>query len=286
MSVKNLVLSWFDRLASIKSSDPELTPDTWCQVQPCLKINVASKEIVLTQPFSTFLVSVLGLLTTGCGFYFLYIQNGELSRFWWGISLILWGVGALLAGTSYQAFGYQIKCSGRQICTWTSWWEVIYIIFQQLSMAVMLVAVAYSCTVGLLRLVLIWYAIVSGLVYVICTIGGGIVPVKSLITFNWMVRFSTPILLIFFLLNGYRYYIFRDPMDLVFLGTWISLVLISVIYCIYDDLGITERLWAQGEGIWFSQNDVLHVGLIGWVIYIGLVVTHSVKDYTAPFILD
>ena len=56
--------------------------------------------------------------------------------------MLLGGLAALAAGTSYQAFGYQIKCVGQETCAWTSWWEVIYLMFQQVSMDAMLVAIA------------------------------------------------------------------------------------------------------------------------------------------------
>ena len=284
MMIIKAVLAGFSRLKSIRHTDSELTPANWCELQPCVKIRFASREILLTQPTSTFFVYALGLLTIGAGLYFLKIRGSELSRLWWGLSLLLWGIGTLLAGTSYQAFGYQIKCAGRHSCAWTSWWEVIYLLFQQVSMDAMLVAVAYSCTVGLLQMVLLVYALVNAVVYVIVTLIGGIAPVKSLITFNMMVRVSTPILLIFFILNGWRYHMFKDPMDLALLGTWILLLLISAAYCLYDDLDITQKLWTKGDGIWFSQNDVLHIGLIFWMIYITTVVAERVKDYAAPII--
>ena len=276
------VWSGFSRLKSIRYSDPELTPANWCEAQPCMKIQIASRKFILTQPTSTFLVYFLGVLTIAAGLYFLKIRDNEISRLWWGISLLLWGAGALLAGTSYQAFGYEIKCAGRQSCAWTSWWEVVYLMFQQVSMDAMLVAVGYSCTEGSLRVILSAYALVCAVVYVILTFVGGILPVKSLITFNLMVWVSTPILVLFFVLNGWRYYILRDPMDFALLVTWILLLLTSATYFIYDDLDITQKLWAGGEGIWFSQNDVLHVCLILWVIYIATVVANRVKDYTVP----
>lgn len=68
-------------------------------------------------------------------------------------------------------------------------------------------------------------------------------------------------------------------MDLVLLGTWVLLLTTSAAYYIYDHLGITEKLWGRGTGSWFSQNDVLHIGLILWVIYIAKVVAHRVTDY-------
>ena len=274
--------SGFSRLKTIPYTDPVLTPANWCEAQPCLKIKIGSRKIILTQPTSTFLVYSLGLLTIGAGLYFLGIRDSEISRLWWGISLLLWGIGALLAGTSYQAFGYEIKCAGRQTCTWTSWWEVVYLMFQQVSIDAMLVAVAYSCTEGSLQIILLVYALVNAVVYVILTFAGGLVPVKSLITFNLMVRVSTPIFLLLFILNGWRYYMLRDPMDLAFLGTWLLLLLTMAAYWRYDALDITQKLWARGKGIWFSQNDVLHICLIFWLIYIATVVADRVKDFTVP----
>jgi len=282
LGIAKAVSSGFSRLKTIQETDPELTPANWCEAQPCVKIQIAYREIILTQPTSTFLVYLLGFLTIGAGLYFLRIRDSEISRLWWGVSLLLWGIGALLAGTSYQAFGYEIKCAGRKSCAWTSWWEVVYLMFQQVSMDAMLVAVAYSCTEGLLLTILSVYALVSAVVYVIFTLLGGIVPVKSLITFNLMVRVSTPILLFLFILNAWRYHMLRDPMDLALLGTWILLLLILAAYYLYDYLDITQKLWARGEGIWFSQNDVLHIGLILWVIYIVMVVANRVRDYTGP----
>ncbi len=280
--ITKAVVGGFRRLESIRHTDSELTPANWCEMQPCAKVRFASREILLTQPTSTFFVYALGLITIVAGLYFLKIRGSELSRLWWGLSLLLWGIGALLAGTSYQAFGFQIKCAGRDSCTWTSWWEVIYLLFQQWSMDAMLVAVAYSCSAGLLQKVLLAYALVNAVAYAIVTFVGGITPVKSLITFNMMVRVSAPILLIFLVLNGWRYYLLGHPLDLAFLGTWILLLLTSAAYCLYDNLDITRKLWAKGDGIWFSQNDVLHIGLIFWVIYITTVVAERVKDYAAP----
>jgi hypothetical protein len=275
------VSSVFNRLASIGYTDLELTPENWREVQPCLTIKVASREVLLTQPSSTFFVYSLGILTLGVGLGFLWFQGGEMSRRWWGISLLLWGVGALLAGTSYQAFGYQIKCAGRERCAWTSWWEVVYLMCQQVSVDALLVAIAYSCTEGRLQVVLLGYALLSGVVYVILTFIGGLVPVKSLITFELMVWVSTPIFMIVLILNGWRYSVFGSQMDLALVGAWVWLLLTMVAYWLYDRLDITPKLWAKGRGIWFSQNDVLHIGLILWMIYIATVVANCVNDYTA-----
>jgi hypothetical protein len=280
--VTTAISSAFSRLKSIRYTDPELTPENWCEVQPCTTIKLTSKDIILTQPSSTFLVYLLGILTIGVGLGFLWLPGDQLSRLWWGISLLMWGIGALLAGTSYQAFGYQIKCAGQETCAWTSWWEVIYLMFQQVSMDALLVAVAYSCTKGTLQMVLLGYALLSAVVYVILTFIGGIIPVKTLITFELMVWVSTPIFLIIFILNGWGYYMFSTPMDLALMGAWVLLLFTMTAYWLYDHFDITPKLWAKGKGIWFSQNDVLHIGLILWMIYIATVVANRVNDYVVP----
>jgi hypothetical protein len=247
-----------------------------------MTIRLASKEIVLTQPSSSVFVYGLGILTIGVGLGFLRSQGDSVSRLWWGISLLLWGIGALLAGTSYQAFGYHIKCAGQEVCAWTSWWEVIYLMFQQVSVDALLVATAYSCTDGAYRTMLLGYALVSAVVYVVLTFIGGMIPVKLLITFEWMVGVSAPVFLITVMVNGWRYYMFGTLMDLALMGAWIFLLLAMAAYWLYDRLGVTERLWAKGQGIWFSQNDVLHIGLILWMIYVATVVADRISDSAVP----
>jgi len=274
--ISKAILSVFGRLQSIPH--PDLTCEEWCREQPCMKIRIASREVIISQPLSSFWVYFLGLFLIAVSLYFFQIQNGENSRLWWGISLLLMGIGGLLAGTSYQAFGYEIKCSGRQVCSWTSWWEVVFLMFQQLSVNAMLVAVAYSCTTGTFQIVLLGYALVGSLVFVILICIGGIVPIKCLITFEFMVWVSTPVFFFLCIFNAWRYYKFRDSMDLVFLGSWIMLFGTMAAYWTYSKLGITKKLWARG--IWFSENDVLHVLLIFWVTYIATVAANRIKDYT------
>ena len=71
---------------------------------------------------------------------------------------------------------------------------------------------------------------------------------------------------------------FRDSLDLVLLGCWSILFGTMMAYWIYSKKGITKRLWERG--IWFSENDVLHVLLILWMVYNVMVLANRVKDYT------
>lgn len=271
----------FRRLDSIRQTDPALTPATWRQVQPCATVRLGAKEIVITQPSSTFFVYLLGVLTIGAGLWFLRIRGEEMSRLWWGIALVLWGIGALLAGTSYQAFGYHIKCAGRATCAWTSWWEVLALIFHQASMDALLAAIAYSCSQGVLQKALLGYALACAAGYGLVTLAGGLVPVRSLITFERMVWVSAPVALIGIVLSGRRYALHGGtPLDRALLGAWALLLATMAAYWLYDRLGITARLWARR--IWLSQNDVLHVGLMVWVVYLVTVVAQQVRDLAGP----
>lgn len=256
----------------------ELTKENWGLEQPLKKCKLGSKEFYISQPTSSFLVYLLAVIVTLAGVKCFMIQDGELSRYWWGISLVLWGVGAAIAGTSYQAFGYEIKAARREQCSWTSWWEIIYLIFQQLSMNAMTVAIAYSCTdEGILRTLMFWYAGIITVIYPILTLIGAFAPIKSLITFEWMVEISFPSFITFVILNCIRYVMYGHTMDLVFIGSWILIYLSWWGYIKYWKSGLTQYLWKKG--IWFSENDVLHVILIIWGLYVLFVMPEYVRDF-------
>lgn len=271
MNLKSL----FDRVKTIPHAD--LTKENWGIKQPLKKVKLGTFEFYISQPSSSFLVYLLGILVTIAGVYFLMIDGEEVSRFWWGISLILWGVGAIIAGTSYQAFGYELKAARREVCSWTSWWEIVYLIFQQLSMNAMTVAVAYSCTTGIFREILIWYSIIITIVYPILTLIGAFAPYKSLITFEWMVEISLPSFIVFLVLNSVRYIQFGYTMDLVLIGSWILIYLSWWGYIKYWKSGLTEILWKKG--IWFSENDILHIILIIWGLYVLFVMPEYIRDF-------
>jgi len=85
--------SAFKRLQSIEHDEPELTPEGWFDAQPTARIHIGSKTVIVSQPSSTFLVYLLGVLTIAVGLYFLQVRGNEISRLMWGISLALWGIG-------------------------------------------------------------------------------------------------------------------------------------------------------------------------------------------------
>jgi hypothetical protein len=95
-----------------------------------------------------------------------------------------------------------------------------------------------------------------------------------------MILFTAPTILMFCILNGWRYHKLRRETDLALLGTWIGLGFTTGAYYLCLSLGMTQKLWAKG--IWFSENDVLHIGLIIWITYIALIVGDKIEDTSEP----
>jgi len=256
--------------------DPPQTPQTWLQIQPYAEIYFGNQTIIFVQPSTSAIVYLLGILTVGIGIYFLRIRQGQRSRLWWGIALLLWGIGALLAGTSYEAFSYAIKCAGREFCLWTSWWEIAYLLTTVWSIDAMTVAMACSSAYGKLRNALTLYGLINGVAYLILVLIGVFVPVKFLISFEFLLVLGFPSFLVFFIINVWRYRKYKLSTDLAFIGAWLWLAVTVAAYFIAYSAGMTQALWAKG--IWFSENDVLHIFLIAWMLYLGIVVASRVTD--------
>jgi hypothetical protein len=255
---------------------PQQTGQEWLASQPYMELELASHEFILVQPSSTFFVYLLGVLTIAFGSHFYRNSQNQLSRKWWGGALILWGIGALLAGTSYQAFSYEIKCAGQEYCLWTSWWEILYMIFSVASVNAMLLGVGHTSAVGKLREAMTVYAFANTAVYLAVILFGVFLPVKFLISFELMLIFLAPSILYLFFLSIGRYRKDKKPIDRGLIITWLWLGLTMVAYYTYLLLGFTEQLWQQG--IWFSENDVLHVGLISWMVFIRLRLVNKIED--------
>jgi len=270
-------LSVCSRLDTIPYS-PETTPEIWLENHPHVNIPLDSWEFVLTEPTSTLLVYSLGLLAIVLGLYFLRIRDNHRSRLWWGIALLLWGIGALLGGTDYQALSYELKCAGKEVCSYISWVEIYYYLVSIASINAMVMGVAHSSAGKVMRRVLPVYAVVNTALYSALCLTGAFIPNKFLVSFELIVLFAAPSYVILFITNTMRYHKLREKMDLALMVTWLSLGIVMAAYYPYWALGYSEELWENG--IWFSENDVLHVGLILWMLYIGFVVANKVKDLT------
>jgi len=269
------LLSGCKQLDTISYSPP-LSPSAFLASQPWIRIHLGALEFIWTQPTSTVIVYLAGLLAIYAGYWFLVGFKHQQSKFWWGIGLILTGIGALFAGTSYQALGYEIKCNGREFCTWTSWWEVLYMLFSAPGMNAFLVASAYSNLNGKVRKAVLLYAAISTVAYIALLLYGAFVPIQWLVTFEFLVAVSMPVGLFLLGLHGYAYAKEHKSMDLYIRNSWLLFFCVGLAYGGYLVSGIGISLWQKG--IWFSENDVLHTGLICWLLYILKRLPDSVKD--------
>jgi hypothetical protein len=268
-----LLLSACGRLDEL-TYQPETTPEQWCDQRPCVEVG----DRILNEPLGTFLVFLLAGLWVAAGIYFLRTRRGQRSRQWLGIALILGGIGAALAGVSYQAFSYELKCAGLDVCRLTNGWEVGYSLTQACSVSAMLIAVAHACTTDRLRRGLIVFAVVNAAAYLVVTIVGVLAPSAVLLSFAVLMLFALPGILIVIVVAGRRYASTRDPMDRSLVVAAVLLVAVQVAYFAYYAAGITAVLWDDGTGFYFSENDVLHIGMIIWLWYVVVVVGRHLRD--------
>jgi hypothetical protein len=140
----------------------------------------------------------------------------------------------------------------------------------------MILAVAYSSTTARLRKGLLVYALLNAVLYFILVMIGAFVPIKFLISFEFLLLVAAPGIVVLFAISFMRYARQKQQVDLIYLGTWLLLGLVILAYFIYFTSGNTASLWARG--IWFSENDVLHIGLILWMLYITSLLAPRVKD--------
>ncbi len=264
-----------NRLDTIEYS-PNLTPETFLSAQHWMRIQLGALNFVLSQPSSSLIVYFVSFFDIYVAYKFLANTQNQKSKFWWGIGLFLTGAGAVLAGTSYQAFGYEIKCSGRDICTWTSWWEIIYAFCSGLGMNAFLVACAHSNASGSFRKGIINYAILNSIVYSGLLFYGAFTPIQFLVSFEFLSLTSTPSVFFFIWIYGKAYKQTNEKKNLYLRNTWIILIGVIVTYAVYMILGFTQPLWEKG--IWFTENDILHVGMIYWIYYIFKNLPNEVKD--------
>jgi hypothetical protein len=257
--------------------EPPLLPGAFCAAQPCTTLRVGGSELVLGQPSSTLLVYLLAVVGCAAGWRVLARAAGQRSRLWWGASLLLGGVGAFLAGTSYQAFGYEIKCAGREVCVWTSGWEVAYLVLAVASANAMLVAVAWARATGRRRTALFAVAALASAVHLLLTVVGVVVPVRFLVSFELLVLFAAPWVPACLLLLGWRWRRLREPLDGALVGAAALLLAVIAAYYAWLTLGFTERFWARG--VWLPANDVLHAGMLVWVLYALRRVAPRLRDF-------
>jgi len=129
-----------------------------------------------------------------------------------------------------------------------------------------LVAISYSNFVDSKRKTIISYATFNALLYTVLLAYGVITPVRFLVSFECLVLISSPAVFFMLVLHSRTYAMGKDAMNMHLRNTWLLMLLVGIAYSIYLSFGISTLFWKKG--IWFNENDVLHLGMICWVYYI------------------
>ncbi len=92
---------------------------------------------------------------------------------------------------------------------------------------------------------------------------GAFVPVQFLVSFEFLMLSSAPTLAFVLGLHTNAFRISHDAINRNLSNAWLVFLLVGGAYGTWLALGLKQTLW--NHGIWFTENDVLHVGMIGWV---------------------
>jgi len=236
---------------------PEHIAETFLNQSPY--INFAN--LIIQQPSSTILILLLAIITILLGIEYIYYRKDKFSV-WLGINFIFWGIGAFLAGLSYQAFGYYLKCVGYEYCTFTNWVELLYMSFTVLSINALLISYVYIIDSTKLQSFLRNFSLGSVLVYSVFQGVGMILPNQFMVSYEGLLLFLSPNIVIMMWIN-YRYS--NIPLHQKLLKLWIIFLGINVAY--FVALFARQGYYFQTYfNIWFNENDTLHVFLIVWML--------------------
>jgi hypothetical protein len=90
--------------------------------------------------------------------------------------------------------------------------------------------------------------------------------------------FALPGILIVIVVSARRYLRNHDALDASLVVGTLLLVGVQAAYFAYQSTGLTKTLWDDGRGFYFSENDVLHVGMMVWLAYLVFVVGKHLRD--------
>jgi len=256
VGVSFFIFTVFGKVGSL-FMNPEISTQAYLDQWPSFNLG----NLIIQQPSSSIIILVLALLTVFLGVHYL---RGDKNRFnyWMGINFIFWGLGALLAGISYQAFGYYLKCSGMTSCLFTDWVELLYMSFTVISINAILVAYASLVRNYKTAMMLKTFAVFSVGLYTIFQGIGMLIPVQFMLSYEGLLLFLSPNLVLFIIINFKER---KDHFHRSLLVMWSVFVFINLAYfvALFGDIG---GFILKQTGFWFNENDTLHVLLILWMI--------------------
>jgi len=271
--VLTLSLASCSRLEQLQSDN---TPEEWLASHSHVVVKTGPFDFVFAEPSSTIFVYGLGLVLLWAAWRFFVHKKDSSSGKLWALGLLVWALSTFSAGTSYQAFSYEIKCAGKNLCSWTSWWEIWYMALYVLSMGMIAAAVAFSSLTRRARKPFLIYLLAITLIYEVVLFSGALLPNQLLVSFEFMLLFVIPTFLVLFVINLKGYLNSKERLELRLLLAWVLMALVTAAYFGFLLSGIARQL--RDSGIWFNANDVLHIGLIGWVLYLVFRCEHLIAD--------
>jgi hypothetical protein len=242
------------------------TPEEWLASHFHVRIQAGQFDFVFAEPSSTILVYGLGVILLWTAWRFYAHKKDSVTGKLWALGLLVWAMSTFSAGTSYQAFSYEIKCAGKALCSWTSWWEIWYMALFVLSMGIIAAAVSFSSLSRDARKPFLLYLLVITLIYEVLLFTGAFLPNQFMASFEFMLLFVIPTFLVLFAINLRNYLRHKEMLELRLLLAWVLMAVVTAAYFGFLLSGIAKQLWEVG--IWFNANDVLHIGLVGWVLYL------------------
>jgi hypothetical protein len=276
MGLGILILCIFSNISQLFAL-PLLTPEAFLSEMPYINISLLGNEMILIQPSSTFFVYLLGVVMIALGLYFVVTHRSQKARYYWGAGIIIWGISALVAGSSYQAFGYELKCRGHDFCLYTSNVELVYMLLTAYSINYLVTATGYTSVGPIGRKRLIIFAIADSVLYTIFLFIGALVPVQFMISYFGFMAFIGFNFFLMFYLNIRDYIRHKDTVNFRLIILWVGFSIVNAGYFIFLYGGFSQILYSNYK-IWFNENDVLHILLILWTILIYFFFRKELKD--------
>ena len=256
---------------------PLTSPEQFLSGMPHTTVSIVGLDFVLIQPSSTFFVYLLGGVMILFGVYFLATRRSQQSRLYWAVGLLLWGISAIVAGSSYQAFGYELKCRGLDHCRYTSNFELVYMLLTAYCINFLVASTGYTSADRNGRKWLLRFALIDSAAYSVYMLVGAILPVKFLISYEGFMAFVGVNFVLMFILNIRHYSRHKDILNRNLMIIWTGFLLVNVGYFVFLFGGFGAQLY-QNMGIWFNENDVLHILLILWACMTFLLLKNEAGD--------
>jgi purine-cytosine permease-like protein len=165
----------------------------------------------------------------------------------------------------------------REFCLFTSNFELVYMLLTAYAINFLVAATGYTSLAPTGRKKLIQFAIIDSILYSVYMLIGAIIPVKFLVSYEGFMAFIGVNFIIMFILNIRHYQKFRDALNRNLIMVWIGFLLVNIGFFVFLFGGFGAQLY-QSQGIWFNENDVLHILLILWTVMLFLLLRTRLMD--------